>query len=38
MDVTGIDAGGGWSVLREGALAASEVERRLASIARQSQS
>ncbi len=33
VDVTGIDAGGGWSVLREGALAASEVERRLASIA-----
>ena len=34
VDLTAIDAGGGWSVLREGALPADEVERRLARIDR----
>ena len=31
VDVTDIDAGGSWRILREGALAASEVGRRLAA-------
>jgi L-threonylcarbamoyladenylate synthase len=30
VDVTDIDAGGSWQILREGALATSEVDRRLA--------
>jgi L-threonylcarbamoyladenylate synthase len=33
IDVTDIDQGGSWRVLREGALAAGEVDRRLAAIA-----
>lgn len=33
VDVTALEQGGAWSVLREGALDAAEVERRLASIA-----
>ena len=32
VDVTAIDAGGGWQVLREGALPSSEVERRLGAV------
>ena len=34
VDLTAIDAGGGWSLLREGALPAEEVERRLARVGR----
>ena len=33
VDVTGIDTDGGWEVLREGALADAEVDRRLGAIA-----
>jgi L-threonylcarbamoyladenylate synthase len=33
VDVTGIDVGGDWEILREGALEAAEVERRLSPIA-----
>jgi L-threonylcarbamoyladenylate synthase len=33
VDVTGIDTGGGWTVLREGALAAAEIDRVLGAIA-----
>jgi L-threonylcarbamoyladenylate synthase len=33
VDVTGIDAGGGWEILREGALPRAEVDRRLAEVA-----
>ena len=33
VDVTGIDDGGGWRILREGALPAAEVDRELAAIA-----
>jgi L-threonylcarbamoyladenylate synthase len=33
VDVTGIDAGGQWRVLREGALPAAEVDRRLTANA-----
>jgi L-threonylcarbamoyladenylate synthase len=33
IDVTDIDDGGTWTILREGALTADEVDRRLASIA-----
>ena len=33
VDVTGIDAGGGWEVLREGALSDGEIDRRLGGIA-----
>ena len=33
VDVTGIDSGEGWTVLREGALAANEVDSRLGSLA-----
>jgi L-threonylcarbamoyladenylate synthase len=32
VDVTDIDAGGGWQILREGALAGAEVGRRLAAV------
>jgi L-threonylcarbamoyladenylate synthase len=32
VDVTGIDEGGGWTVLREGALSAGELEAALAAI------
>ena len=32
VDVTDIDAGGGWQILREGALAGAEVDRRLAAV------
>jgi L-threonylcarbamoyladenylate synthase len=32
VDLTGIEAGGGWEVLREGALPSAELERRLARI------
>lgn len=34
VDVTGIDSGGAWEVLREGALPAAEVDARLRSAAR----
>jgi len=33
VDVTGIDSGGGWTVLREGALASAEIDRVLGAIA-----
>jgi L-threonylcarbamoyladenylate synthase len=33
LDVTGIETGGGWTVLREGALASAEIDRRLGPIA-----
>jgi L-threonylcarbamoyladenylate synthase len=33
VDVTEIDSGGGWTVLREGALARAEIDRQLGSIA-----
>lgn len=33
VDLTGIDAGGGWEVLREGALSGGEIDRRLGGIA-----
>jgi L-threonylcarbamoyladenylate synthase len=33
LDISGIDDGGGWSVIREGALRKPELERRLAAIA-----
>jgi L-threonylcarbamoyladenylate synthase len=33
VDLTRLDAGGGWSILREGPLGAAELERRLAAIA-----
>ena len=33
VDVTGIDSGGGWEILREGALPAAEVDARLRSAA-----
>jgi L-threonylcarbamoyladenylate synthase len=33
VDVTDIDAGGGWRILREGAIPADEVDRRLHAIA-----
>jgi Putative translation factor (SUA5) len=32
VDMTAIDAGGGWEILREGALSRAEVDRRLAAI------
>lgn len=32
VDVSGIDSGDGWSILREGALPVAEVERRLAAL------
>jgi L-threonylcarbamoyladenylate synthase len=32
VDLTGLDSGGGWSVLREGALGAEEVARLLAAV------
>jgi L-threonylcarbamoyladenylate synthase len=32
VDVSGVDSGGGWSVLREGAMARGEIDRRLRSI------
>src|SRR5204862_7962238 len=37
VDLTALDAGGGWSVLREGALARAELADRLASISSPSQ-
>jgi L-threonylcarbamoyladenylate synthase len=33
VDLTGIDTGGGWTVLREGALASTEIDRVLGAIA-----
>jgi L-threonylcarbamoyladenylate synthase len=33
VDLTGIDSGGGWTVLREGALPRAEIEARLAALA-----
>jgi L-threonylcarbamoyladenylate synthase len=32
VDLTGLESGGGWTVLREGAMPRSELQRRLASI------
>lgn len=32
VDLTGVDRGGGWAVLRQGALSRAELERRLAGI------
>ncbi len=32
VDLTGVDRGGGWAVLRQGALSRTELERRLAGI------
>jgi L-threonylcarbamoyladenylate synthase len=32
VDVTAVDAGGGWEILREGALSGADVDRRLAAI------
>jgi len=32
VDLTGLESGDGWSLLREGALAAAEVDRRLAAV------
>jgi len=33
VDITGIDSGGGWSILREGAVPAAEIDRRLGELA-----
>ena len=33
VDLTGIESGGGWTVLREGALPRAEIEARLAALA-----
>jgi tRNA A37 threonylcarbamoyladenosine synthetase subunit TsaC/SUA5/YrdC len=34
VDLTEIDAGGSWRILREGALPVAEIDRRLAAVSR----